>query len=194
MPTETLPPSSESDLQFGLAVRARRAQLAITLDQLAQASGVTPGALSRVERGLLSVSLRNAMAIARGLGCELGELIQSPAAAQITRAGEHPRFAHEDTGIVRLAIARPSPGLELLHYEVPLGQQSSPFAPHRPGTREVFYLESGQLRVWTGVESVLLHAGDSAQLGVDTEHRFANEGTGPARFILLVVSPAAHGT
>jgi transcriptional regulator with XRE-family HTH domain len=52
MSTENSPPSADSDLQFGLAVRARRAQLAITLDQLAQASGVTSGALSRVERGL----------------------------------------------------------------------------------------------------------------------------------------------
>lgn len=43
MSTENLSPSAESDLQFGLAVRARRAQLAITLDQLAQASGVTSG-------------------------------------------------------------------------------------------------------------------------------------------------------
>ena len=192
MQTETLSPSSESDLQFGLAVRARRAQLAITLDQLAQASGVTSGALSRVERGLLSVSLRNAMAIARGLGCELSDLIQSPAAAQITRAGEHPRFVHEDTGIVRLALARPLPGLELLHYDVPPGQVSSHFAPHRPGTREVFYVESGTLRVWTGADSVLLQAGDSAQLAMDTEHHFANEGDAAARFILLVAAPS-HG-
>lgn len=193
MSTENSPPSTDSDLQFGLAVRARRAQLAITLDQLAQASGVTSGALSRVERGLLSVSLRNAMAIARGLGCELSDLVQSPAPAQITRAGAHARFVHEDTGIVRLALARPLPGLELLHYTVPPGQASSHFAPHRPGTREVFYVESGSLRVFTGADSVLLQAGDSAQLAMDTEHHFANEGGGVAHFILLVAAPTHRG-
>ena len=119
MQTETLSPSSESDLQFGLAVRARRAQLAITLDQLAQASGVTSGALSRVERGLLSVSLRNAMAIARGLGCELGELVQSTPTAQITRAGENLRFIDEASGVERLALASPSAGVNLVHYRFP---------------------------------------------------------------------------
>ena len=59
--------SDAEDAAFGAAVRARRAQLGITLDQLAQASGVSPGALSRVERGLLATSLRNAMAIAHGV-------------------------------------------------------------------------------------------------------------------------------
>ena len=181
---------ADADRQFGLTVRTRRAQLGITLDQLAQASGVTAGALSRVERGLLSVSLRNAQAIARGLGYDLGELLQPPVAVQITRAGDYARFVHEDTGIVRQALAHPAPGLEWLHYEVPAGQESSHFAAHRAGTREVFYILSGQLRVWTGGDSILLHAGDTAQLLMDTEHRFVNEGKSTAQLLLLVVAPA----
>ena len=83
MNSTTASEASEQDALFGAAVRARRAQLGITLDQLAQASGVSPGALSRVERGLLATSLRNAMAIARGLGCELGELVQSTPPAPV---------------------------------------------------------------------------------------------------------------
>lgn len=63
--------AQEPDVRFGQAVRTRRTQLGVTLDQLAETSGVSAAALSRVERGLLSPSLRNAMAIARGLGCEL---------------------------------------------------------------------------------------------------------------------------
>ena len=185
-----IPHDTELDQQFGQSVRTRRAQLGITLDQLAQASGVSPGALSRVERGLLSASLRNALAIARGLGCELGELVQRPPSAHITRAGEHQRFVHDDTGIVRLALAHPAPGLELLQYELPPGAQSKPFAAHRSGTREVFYVLQGQIRVWTGTDSVLLAAGDTAVWTMDTEHRFANEGSGAAQFMLLVVTPA----
>ena len=58
MNSTTASQASEQDALFGAAVRARRAQLGITLDQLAQASGVSPGALSRVERGLLATSLQ----------------------------------------------------------------------------------------------------------------------------------------
>ena len=188
--SQDAPADTDGDLQFGHTVRTRRAQLGITLDQLAQASGVTAGALSRVERGLLSVSLRNAQAIARGLGCELGELLQPPVAAQVTRAGDYARFVHADTGIVRQALAHPAPGLEWLHYEVPAGQESSHFAAHRAGTREVFHILSGQLRVWTGADSILLQAGDTAQLLMDTEHRFVNEGRETTQLLLLVVAPA----
>ena len=189
--TEAKSPEQEQDLQFGLAVRMRRAQLAITLDQLAQASGVSPGALSRVERGLLSASLRNALAIARGLDCTLADLLQAPATAKIVRAGEHRRFMHENMGVERLALAQPVPGLSLVQYRVPVGAESSHFAAHRTGTREVFHILEGTLRVWSGADSSLLHTGDTATLSMDAEHRFANEGDSEARFILLVATPSS---
>ena len=183
--------ASEQDAQFGAAVRARRAQLGITLDQLAQASGVSPGALSRVERGLLATSLRNAMAIARGLGCELGELIQSTPTAQITRAGENLRFVDEASGVERLALASPSAGVNLVQYRFPARAVSSHFAAHRAGTREVFHVLEGSIEVFTAQEQVLLHAGDTATLVVDSEHRLVNASDVTARLLLLVLSPMA---
>lgn len=183
--------ASEQDAQFGAAVRARRAQLGITLDQLAQASGVSPGALSRVERGLLATSLRNAMAIARGLGCELGELVQSTPTAQITRAGENLRFVDEASGVERLALASPSAGVNLVQYRFPARAVSSHFAAHRAGTREVFHVLEGSIEVFTAQEQVLLHAGDTATLVVDSEHRLVNASDVTARLLLLVLSPMA---
>ncbi|MPM50772.1 hypothetical protein SDC9_97515 [bioreactor metagenome] len=150
---------------------------------------MSSGALSRVERGLLGASLRNAMAIARGLGCELGDLVQPSAEVSITRKGEYQRYVHEDTGVERLALAHPSPGLEMVQYQLPPGSASSHFAAHRHGTREVFHILEGAVRVWAGPELIVLHAGDTAVLEMDTEHRFANEGRKPARLILLVVAP-----
>lgn len=183
---------SEPDVLFGLAVRARRAQLGITLDQLATASGVSSGALSRVERGLLGVSLRNAMAIARGLDCELSELVQQPLSqVQVTRAGDYLRFVDDSTGVERLALAQPTPGIRLLQYSLPPGAASSHFAAHRTGTREVFHILAGQIRVWSGTESTLLQAGDTATLVMDTEHHFRNEGETPASLMLLVISPGS---
>ncbi len=177
--------SPDIDAPFGLAVRDRRGRLGITLDQLAQASGVSAGALSRIERGLLGVSLRNAIAIAQGLGCDLSELVQAQPAL-VTRAGEHLRFLHEASQVERLALAHPRPGLELLQYSLPLGAQSEPFAAHQPGTREVFHVLDGQIKVWTATEALTLGPGDTATLLMDTEHRFENVGTTPARLILLI--------
>lgn len=183
--------TSEQDALFGAAVRARRAQMGITLDQLAQASGVSPGALSRVERGRLATSLRNAMAIARGLGCDLGELVQSAPSAQITRAGEHLRFVDDASGVQRLALASPSAGVNLVEYHFPPRAVSRHFAAHRAGTREVFHVLQGSIEVFTAQEQVLLHAGDTATLVVDSEHRLENASDQPARLLLLGLSPMA---
>ena len=180
------PPFLDQDLQFGAAVRARRAQLGVTLDQLADTSGVSAAVLSRVERGMLSPTLRNALAIARGLGCELSELVERQA-VEITRAGDNLRFFDETTGIERLALARPSPEAELLSYFVPPGARSSHFAAHSAGTREIFHILSGSLQVHTAQEIVDLNAGDTAMLRVDMEHWFINNGQEPARVILMVL-------
>lgn len=176
----------EQDADFGNAVRTRRAQLGVTLDQLAGTSGVSAAALSRIERGLLSPSLRNALAIARGLGCELGELVAREG-AEVTRAGENLRFFDEATGIERLALARPTPDVELLAYTVPAGAASSVFAAHKAGTREIFHILAGQLEVHAARETLMLNAGDTATLRVDSEHWFRNPGRRPARLILTVI-------
>lgn len=178
----------EQDVRFGNAVRTRRTQLGVTLDQLAETSGVSAAALSRVERGHLSPTLRNAIAIARGLGCELGELVERET-AEIVRVGENLRFFDEITGIERLALARPTPDIELLRYTVPPGATSSRFAAHKSGTREIFHILAGRLEIHTRQETVTLDAGDTATLHVDTEHWFTNTGSEMVTIILTVLGP-----
>ncbi|WP_264293986.1 cupin domain-containing protein [Diaphorobacter aerolatus] len=55
----------------------------------------------------------------------------------------------------------------------------------------MFYILKGSVRVFAGTQSVLLRAGDTAIITMDSEHRFVNEGGGAARLILLVSSPVA---
>jgi len=180
--------SDDQDIWFGKAVRVRRTQLGVTLDQLATTSGVSAAALSRIERGLLSPSLRNAMAIAKGLGCELSELVGGND-AEVVRAPDRLRFFDEKTGIERLAIARPTPEVELLTYTVPAGARSSTFTAHTAGSREIFHILSGQLEVHTEQEVVALAAGDTVTLFVDSEHWFQNIGDTPTHLILTVLGP-----
>lgn len=176
----------DDDTAFGLAARSRRAQLGLTLEQLAETSGVSAAALSRVERGLLGPSLRNAQAIARALGCSLGELVGEQGAT-ITRQGENLRYTDPATGIERIALARPTAEAELLRYLVPPGATSSRFAAHKPGTREIFHLLAGHLQVHTAQETITLASGDTAVLRVDSEHWFHNPGTKAAQIILLIL-------
>lgn len=62
-------------LRFGREVRRRRKALGITLEQLAERSGLTPNYIGTVENGRRDPSLSTISALARGLGVPTGELI-----------------------------------------------------------------------------------------------------------------------
>lgn len=102
---------------------ARRAVIGITLEQLADATGISRSALSRIKRDELGTSLNYGLAIAQALGCDLFELLQGRicigAAGQRLhlRAGdtatlqadtEH-RFRNTGQGIARLMLLECSP-------------------------------------------------------------------------------------
>lgn len=180
----------DTRLAFGAAVRSRRAELGITLEQLAQTSGVSTGALSRIERGTLNTSLQNAVGIAAGLGVELGELISSGADLEVVRRGEAQEYIDSETEVRRRLIGRPAPGVELVHYTLPRSTSTPEFAPHRTRTVETFHVLAGTVRIYgDGVELATLSAGDTAQAPGDRSHRIENPGRSEARLVLLITSP-----
>ena len=61
-------------VRFGLAVRARREELGLTQEDLADKAGIHRTYLSDIERGSRNVSLLNIEQMARALTLSLGEL------------------------------------------------------------------------------------------------------------------------
>ena len=60
---------------FGREVRRRRVALGLTLEQLAELSGLTPNYIGTVENGRRDPSLSTVMSLANGLGVPAGELV-----------------------------------------------------------------------------------------------------------------------
>ncbi|AZZ39716.1 helix-turn-helix domain-containing protein [Acidipropionibacterium jensenii] len=161
--------------RFGAAVRARRAELGITLEQLAHASGVSAGSLSRLERGSLNPSLQSAIAISESLGSDLNELTRPAAELTVLRRDEGPEYVDPDTGIRRKLLARPVAGVELIHYTLPGRSTTAEFAPHPAKTVETFHVITGTVVILTdGAELVRLDHGDTAQTPGDRYHRISN--------------------
>ena len=115
----------------------------------------------------------------------MSELIEQ-APTEVTRAGDNLRFVDEETGIVRLALARPGPDLELLSYSVPPGAASARFSAHKSGSREIFHIVCGTLEVHAGDQVVVLNEGDTATVRGDCEHWFRNVGAGDVRILLTI--------
>ena len=61
-------------IQFGHEVRRRRLDLRLTLEQLAERTGLTSNYIGTIEKGLRDPSISSILAIARGLGAAAGEL------------------------------------------------------------------------------------------------------------------------
>lgn len=173
--------------RLGPAIRARRAELSITLDQLATTSGVSRGTLSRIENNALSTSLANALAISSALSVDLGELLEEPESLLVS-AEEATQYT-DGSGIVRTTLAQPAPGIQMLRYEVPAHAASTGFAAHRGRTQEVLHILEGSLVYKVEGAEHELHEGDTLTVRADRPHRLRNPGTTPCVLHMLTVTP-----
>jgi transcriptional regulator with XRE-family HTH domain len=73
-------------LEFGREVRRRREAQRMTLEDLAERSGLTPNYIGTIENGKRDPSLSTIEALAKGLGVKPGELVGS--VPEISTAGE----------------------------------------------------------------------------------------------------------
>ena len=72
---------------IGAKLRAARQLRSLTLDQVAQAAGLTKGFVSRLERDDVSPSVASLVAVCDVLGLRVGQLFDPPASS-VSRAGE----------------------------------------------------------------------------------------------------------
>lgn len=84
----------KTEPRLGPAIRKRRKQLQMTLQALCDASGVSVGYLSQVERDNATPTLGTLAQIADALGVGLEYFIAAPKPADgLTRAEQRPRFS-----------------------------------------------------------------------------------------------------
>jgi len=69
------PPVSDAAAEFGRRVKARRTELGLSQEALAEASGLHWTYVGQVERGQRNISLHNILKLAEGLDCDPGDLV-----------------------------------------------------------------------------------------------------------------------
>jgi transcriptional regulator with XRE-family HTH domain len=185
--------SDPADL--GSNVRHRRLARGLTLDQLAEASGVSPTMLSEIERSVKNPTVKLAYQVARALGCSLTDLLEDDGAPppRIVRAADRRSLVDPETGIARHAL---SPdllrrGLEFVAYELPPGQSTGEMDPNRPGIVEHVTVRSGTLTLRLGAETFELGTDDGITYGPQVAVEYRNDGDVPCSFLLLSDSTQA---
>ncbi|MCW3840631.1 XRE family transcriptional regulator [Micromonospora yasonensis] len=179
-------------LAIGVRVRQERQSRRWTLDQLAEAAGVSRRMVVNVEQGAANPSVGTLLRISDALGVGLPALVEPPhpKPVKVTRQGDGAVLWSGESGGrgVLVAGTEPPDVVELWDWTLGPGDRHVSDA-HTPGTRELVQVQQGTITVEIADRSVTLDTGDAVAFPGDVPHSYANPGTQPARFCLAVFEP-----
>jgi len=182
-------------LAIGDRVRQERRSRGWTLDQLAEAAGVSRRMVVNVEQGTANPSVGTLLRISDALGVGLPALVEPPRPKQlkVTRRGDGAAlWSSESGGRGVLVAGTESPDVvELWDWTLGVGDQHHSEA-HAPGTKELLQVQQGAVMIEAADQTVSLQAGDALAFPGDVAHSYANPGTEPARFSLAVFEPGVE--
>jgi transcriptional regulator with XRE-family HTH domain len=178
--------------RLGGRVRQLRRGRGLTLEDLAEQSGVSRAMISKLERGEKNPTLVVAAKLAEGLGVTLSQLAGMEERREVVVVPRETRMVMRDpeTGFERQLL---SPnfvgrGVEFIRNEIPEGSTSGEFLPHRGGVEEHIVVERGSLSATVGGEEYLLREGDALYFEADVRHRFDNVGEEECSYYLVISS------
>jgi transcriptional regulator with XRE-family HTH domain len=178
--------------RLGARMKDLRRERGLTLEELAEHSGVSRAMISKVERGEKNPTLVVAAKVAEGLGGTLSELLGVEERREVVVIPRERRMVMRDpeTGFERQLLSPTfgGRGIEFVRNVVPEGSTSGEFPPHRHGVEEHVVVEKGRLKAVIGGEEYLLEEGDALYFEADASHRFDNTGDGECSYYLVIVS------
>ncbi|RQR85274.1 XRE family transcriptional regulator [Burkholderia sp. Bp9012] len=171
---------------------AQRKARGLTLDQLAQASGVSRGMVVQIEQGKTNPSVATLCRLANALVVPISKLIETdlrPAAykTKLSDASELWRGAAGGLGRLITGFDEPSV-LEFWEWRLSPRESYDGIA-HPPGTKELLFVTAGTLTVTAGPVCETVATQEALVFSADVPHRYANELDHEVVFMMVVVEP-----
>lgn len=181
--------AAELALRVADNVRALRRSRNMSLDELAQASGVSRAALSQIETAKTNPTIGILWKVAAGFGVPFSDLLgETRWAASILRRGETQVLQSADGRFHSRPLAPAGASTYIEMYELRLAARSSHASePHAAGTREIIVVLAGALKLTTAEASYELGPGDSMLFASDVPHTYENPGASEARYHDVIV-------
>lgn len=194
------PRQNNLEAAIGHEVRALRKKLGITVSDLAAATGVSSGMLSKIENGNISPSLTTLQALSRALGvpvtaffrgyeevrnavfCKAGEGVELERRG--TRAGHQYNLLghiHENTS-----------GVTVEPYLITLTAASDVFPTFQHSGLEFLYMLEGEVVYRHGDQLFHLRPGDSLFFDADAPHGPEKLVVLPSRYLSVITYPQAR--
>jgi transcriptional regulator with XRE-family HTH domain len=183
------------DLRIARRVRQGRVALGLTLDELAERSGVSRAMISRVERGEASPTAVLLGRLANALQTTLSDFFrEDQAGGPLVRAADQAVWRDPATGYLRRNVTAEGPGIDIVDVTLPTGASvtyDNAVAPY--AVDQVIWVLEGRLRIGLGDETHDLATGDSLAMRLDRPTRFQNVSVDPVRYAVVLRRPPAAG-
>lgn len=181
---------TERAIPIGSRLRATRLARGLTLGQVASATGLTEGFVSKLERDQVSPSVASLVSVCEALGLRVGDLFEPPSSA-VVRAGEGARINFGGQSVREYLL---SPGsqshIEVLHSIV---------EPRGSGGDELYaldtevefvYVLTGRFDIILGAQKFELATGDAMTFRGREPHTWRNPSAENRAEVLWVLAPA----
>ncbi len=178
---------------IGKKLKAIRLKYDLTIQELAERSGVSSNMISRVERGLTIPSVDILLKIARVFNKSINyfvEEVRNTHEVVFTSPGRRDKTVYEDERNMlteSFTSGLRDPQFTSFYCTVKKGGSSGVREMYHPGDELMVVLE-GRLKVTVAEETHILHAGDSLSFKSHLPHRWDNIGEGDAR-VVWTLSP-----
>jgi len=171
-------------------LKSRREALELTLEALAERSGVSRAMISRIERQESSPTAALLGRLCGGLGITLSSLMAGieGSASAFLPAHEQPRWRDPATGFQRRAMSPAGTGssVEIVHGTLPPGARIDHPALGPPGHDQHVVGLEGTLTFRSGDDAHVVSAGDCLHCQLDRPYSFANEGRQPCEYLVVI--------
>ena len=185
------------EVAIGREVRALRKKLGITVADLALATGISIGMLSKIENGNTSPSLTTLQTLSRALGVAVSAFFrrfEEEHNAVFVRAGEGldverrgTRAGHQYTLLGH--IGPNSSGVTVEPYLITLSGDSDVFPTFQHSGMEFLYMLEGNVTYRHGGDLFEMRPGDSIFFDADAPHGPERLGTLPIRYLSIISYP-----
>jgi transcriptional regulator with XRE-family HTH domain len=184
-------PLDHLDNAIGENLRSQRLTKGLTLDALAEASGVSRAMISRIERGETSPTAQLLARLCAGLGTSLSAFFadtETPASPFLARH-EQPVWRDPETGYIRRSVSPSGTGsnVDLIEVEFPPGGRVT-FPPQtaNAGITQHMLLFEGEMQMTVGDTQYRLQPGDCLFMPLMAGITFHNPGKQPARYAIVL--------
>ena len=177
---------------MSIRLKLLRKKLGISLEALAEKSGMTKSYLSKIERGLNTPSIAAALKLAKALNVKVEELFSEESARldsySLVRSDERQSLAANDQSLGYAVLAHQVGERSMLPFMIypPADFIDKAFKEHTG--EEFLFVHEGQVEVDFMNERVLLNRGDALHFNAQKPHRIRSAGEQQAQLLVVVHS------